>query len=70
VKGKYAIMFEEEYRKAAAKAKYHDLFQGVDLRSDATEVHDGYFSIDRKGTWTNTTENNQSSRIMQNALTT
>ena len=62
VKGKYAIMFEEEYRKAATKAKYNDLFKGVDLQSDATEVHDGYFSIDRKGTWTDTTENNQSSR--------
>jgi type III restriction enzyme len=62
VKGKYAVIFEGEYRKAAAKAKYHDLFKGVDWQSDATEVHDGYFSIDRKGTWTNTTENNQSSR--------
>jgi len=62
VKGKYAIMFEEEYRKAAAKAKYHTLFKEVDLQSDASEVHNGYFSIDRKGTWTDTTENNQSSR--------
>jgi type III restriction enzyme len=52
VKGKYAVMFEEEYRKAAAKPKYRTLFNEVDLQSDATEVHDGYFSIDRKGTWT------------------
>lgn len=62
VKGKYAIMFEEEYCKAAAKPKYHDLFNSVDVRSDATEVHNGYFSIDKRGTWTNTAENNQSSR--------
>lgn len=61
-KGKYAIMFEEEYRKAAAKPKYHTLFNEVDLESDATEVHNGYFSIDRKGTWTDTAENNQSNR--------
>jgi type III restriction enzyme len=62
VKGKYAVMFEEEYRKAAKKPKYHTLFNEVDLESDATEVHDGYFSIDKKGTWTDTAENNQGNR--------
>ncbi|MDR4470182.1 MAG: DEAD/DEAH box helicase family protein [Nitrospira sp.] len=62
VKGKYALMFEEEYRKAAAKPKYRTLFNEVDLESDATEVHDGYFSIDKKGTWTDTAENNQGNR--------
>jgi len=62
VKGKYAVMFEEEYRKAAAKTKYHTLFKEVDFESDATEVHDGYFSIDKKGTWTDTAENNQGNR--------
>jgi len=62
VKGKYAVMFEEEYRKAAAKPKYRTLFNEVDLQSDATEVHDGYFSIDKKGTWTDTAENNQGNR--------
>jgi type III restriction enzyme len=62
VKGKYAVMFEEEYRKAAAKTKYHTLFDDVDLQADATEVHDGYFSIDKKGTWTDTAENNQGNR--------
>ncbi len=62
VKGKYAVMFEEEYRKAAAKPKYRTLFNDVDLESDATEVHDGYFSIDKKGAWTDTAENNQGNR--------
>ena len=62
VKGKYALMFEEEYRKAAAMPKYHTLFKEVDLASDATEVHDGYFSIDKKGAWTDTAENNQGNR--------
>ncbi len=62
VKGKYALMFEDEYRKAAAKAKYNTLFKEVDLQSDASEVHDGYFSIDKKGAWTDTAENNQSNR--------
>ena len=31
-------------------------------QSDATEVHDGYFSIDKKGAWTDTAENNQGNR--------
>jgi type III restriction enzyme len=62
VKGKLALMFEEEYRKAAAMPKYRTLFKEVDLSADATEVHDGYFSIDKKGGWTDTAENNQSSR--------
>jgi len=62
VKGKYAVMFEEEYRKAAAIPKYRTLFNDVDLESDATEVHDGYFSIDKKGKWTDTAENNQGNR--------
>ncbi|MCS6291726.1 MAG: DEAD/DEAH box helicase family protein [Nitrospira sp.] len=51
VKGKYALMFEEEYRKVAARPKYHTLFKEVDLQSDATEVHDGYFSIDKNKRW-------------------
>jgi len=62
VKGKYAVMFEEEYRKAAKKPKYHTLFNEVDFESDATEVHNGYFSIDKKGAWTDTAENNQGNR--------
>lgn len=57
VKGKYALIFEEEYRKAAQKSKYRTLFNDVDLQSDATEVHGGYFSIDKKGTWTDTPDN-------------
>ena len=62
VKGKYALMFEEEYRKAATKPKYNTLFKEVDLESDATEVHDGYFSIDKNKRWTDTAENNQANR--------
>ncbi len=61
-RGKYALMFEDEYRKAAAKPKYRTLFAEVDLDADATEVHDGYFSIDKKGAWTETAENNQGNR--------
>lgn len=62
VKGKLAVMFEEEYRRAAGLPKYNTLFREVDLTADVTEVHDGYFSVDKKGSWTDTADNNQSNR--------
>ncbi len=61
-KSKYAAMFEEEYRRLAKHPDYQTLFKEVDLESDATEVHDGYFSIDKKGAWTDTAENTQGNR--------
>jgi type III restriction enzyme len=62
VKGEYAVIFEEEYRRWARHPDYQTLFKEVDLKTDAAEVHDGYFSIDKKGGWTNTEEGNQSGR--------
>ena len=62
IKGEYALMFEEEYRHFANHPDYRTLFQEVDLAAPAEEVHDGYFSIDRKGSWTDTAENNQTNR--------
>ncbi len=62
LKGDYARIFEEEYRRAANLPDYRTLFQEVDLTRAAEEVHNGYFSIDRKGGWTDTAENNQSNR--------
>jgi type III restriction enzyme len=62
VKGDYACIFEEEYRRLAKHPDYQTLFQEMDLSGTAEEVHDGYFSIDKKGGWTNTEENNQASR--------
>lgn len=47
--GKYADMFEDEYRKAINSPKYSQLFEGVDKDTIAEKVHDGYFSIDSKG---------------------
>ena len=61
-KGLYARMFEEEYRRLARHPDYNTLFQEVDLDSAAAEVHGGYFSIDRKGGWTDTAENTQTNR--------
>ena len=62
VKGKYAVMFEEEYRRLAKSADYQSLFKEIDLDTDAPEVHNGYFSIDKKGRSVDTTENNQANR--------
>ncbi len=62
VKGKYALMFEEEYRRLAKHPDYVTLFKGIDLKTDAEDVHNGYFSIDKKGTWQDTAENNQDNR--------
>ena len=62
VKGDYARIFEEEYRRLAGHPDYLSLFKEVDLAATAGEVHDGYFSIDRKGGWTDTDENNQTNR--------
>ena len=64
-KGKFAKMFEEEYRSAAKDSRYHDLFKGVDFSADAAQVHDGYFSIDKNGRASDTAENNEAGR--QNA---
>ena len=47
-KGKYALMFEEEYARAIRKPKYHPLFEGADLETAAQGVHNGYFAIDKK----------------------
>ena len=54
VKGDYARIFEEEYRRLAKHPDYQTLFKEVDLTRAAEEVHNGYFSIDKKGGWTDT----------------
>ena len=62
MKGKYARIFEEEYRRAAKLPEFVSLFKEVDLTSEAEEVHDGYFSIDKARRWTDTADNNQAGR--------
>jgi type III restriction enzyme len=62
VKGKYAVIFEEEYRRAAKLPEFVSLFKEVDITSEAEDVHDGYFSIDKARRWTDTADNNQASR--------
>src|SRR3546814_1564922 len=55
-------MFEEEYRRAAKLPEFSSLFKEVDLTSEAEDVHDGYFSIDKNKRWTDTADNNQANR--------
>ncbi len=62
IKGVYARMLEEEYIRLANHPNYRMLFKELDIATAAGEVHNGYFSIDRKGGWTDTAENNQSNR--------
>ncbi|VTU24969.1 type III restriction-modification system StyLTI enzyme res [Variovorax sp. SRS16] len=47
-KGLYATIFEEEYKRWARHPDYQSLFTEVDLSAAANEVHNGYFSIDKK----------------------
>ena len=48
LKGDYARIFEEEYRRLIAHPDYHTLFQEVDFTTTAEDAHEGYFSIDKK----------------------
>jgi type III restriction enzyme len=52
VKGKFALWFEEIYREMSGKSLYKGL-----LLYSAEEVHNGYFSQDKKGSWSDTKGN-------------
>ncbi|MFG0410280.1 type III restriction-modification system endonuclease [Pseudomonas sp. FYR_11] len=62
VKGVYATIFEEEYKRLAKHPDYQSLFSEVDFNHSAEEAHNGYFSIDKKGGWSDTAENNAGNR--------
>lgn len=48
-KGIYAQLFEKHYNDLIRQPKYHTLFKDIDVDTAAEEVHDGYFSADKKG---------------------
>jgi type III restriction enzyme len=56
LKGEYARIFEEEYKRWARHPDYQSLFGEIDLNSAADEVHNGYFSIDKKKIGSKTVE--------------
>lgn len=62
IKGEYAIIFEEEYRRASRSPKFSELFSQEGHYRDIDSIHNGYFSIDRKRNWINTDENSKSDR--------
>lgn len=62
VKGKYARWFEEEYAKLIRNSKYDTLFHDVDITTLPEKVHDGYFSIDKKGNAVDTSESRQADK--------
>jgi type III restriction enzyme len=46
--GPLADIFEQEYARLARLPDYNTLFAEVDVTTTATEVHNGYFSMDKK----------------------
>ncbi|RKE04463.1 type III restriction-modification system endonuclease [Marinifilum flexuosum] len=55
--GIYGQIFEEEYLKLIQKPKYQSLFNEItDNEQDASKVHNGYFSIDKKSKKSNKKE--------------
>jgi len=59
-KGKFAHMFEESFRKLMKKPKYQALLDGESVDAVLSEVHNGYFSQDKKGVWKDLRESDAS----------
>ena len=57
-KGEYAEIFEEEYRRLATSTKWQHKYKkaGVPLPTDPEPLHQGYFAVDGKGKFKNTSE--------------
>ena len=53
-KGIYAKLFEKHYNELIRLPKYNTLFKDIDLDTAAEEVHNGYFSTDKKGVYKDT----------------
>jgi type III restriction enzyme len=68
IKGKYAIMFEEEYKKLIQKPKYRTLFNDIDVDIDVEKVHNGYFAQDRKGKLKDTKGNTEADTDVYNLI--
>lgn len=52
VKGPYAKVFEQEYERLRGHPDYRTLFESADFAHPTHEVHNGYFSRDKKGRFT------------------
>ncbi|RMD01091.1 DEAD/DEAH box helicase [Clostridium autoethanogenum] len=69
-KGKYAIWFEEEYKKTVMNPKYKTLFNDVDIETEAELVHGGYFAQDKKGKLKDTSGLTQADEDAHNLIMT
>ena len=73
-KGKYALWFEEEYKKIIRKPKYRTLMGDVDIETEAEAVHYGYFAKDNKkdssgeGRWKDTRGNTIADENLYNLI--
>ena len=47
-KGKYALIFEEEYQKLIKSPKYNTLFEKIEDGAPVEDLHNGYFAQDKK----------------------
>lgn len=56
-KGVYAKLFEKHYTELIQRPKYRTLFEDIDVDTAASEVHNGYFSADKKGVFKDTNGN-------------
>jgi type III restriction enzyme len=58
-KGKYAQWFEELYVEISRMRKYNTLFGDVDIQTEVSKLHNGYFSSDKKGVFKDSTGSNK-----------
>lgn len=56
IQGKFARWFEEELADALKKPKYKTLFGEIDIQTVVKEMHNGYFSIDKRSKASNKKE--------------
>ena len=53
--GVYGQIFEEEFARIAKHPKYKSLFSEINLDIEVERIHNGYFSVDKKGILKDTT---------------
>jgi len=59
LKGKFAQWFEEEYKEVIKQRKFRTLFDSIkDIDVEVQNIHNGYFSQDKKGVLKDSTGNN------------
>ena len=68
IKGKYAVMFEEEYKDLIQKPKYRPLWDDPGIDKDVEKAHNGYFAQDKKGRLKDTKGNTEADTDVYNLI--